>query len=48
VAVLERTDHRLCMPELMPAKLAATAPNGKQAYITRAIAARGGLWGRGL
>jgi hypothetical protein len=27
-AVLERTDHQLCMPELMAAKLAATAPNG--------------------
>jgi hypothetical protein len=26
--VLERTDHQLCMPELMAAKLAATAPNG--------------------
>lgn len=27
-AVLERTDQQLCMPELMAAKLAATAPNG--------------------
>ena len=26
--MLERTDHQLCMPELMAAKLAATAPNG--------------------
>ena len=24
----ERTDHQLCMPELMAAKLAATASNG--------------------
>ena len=26
--MLERTDHQLCMPELMAAKLAAAAPNG--------------------
>jgi hypothetical protein len=25
--MLERTDHQLCMPELMAAKLAAAAPN---------------------
>src|SRR6266550_7183204 len=30
-AVLEHTDHQLCMPELMAAKLAATAPNGGSA-----------------
>jgi hypothetical protein len=32
-AVLERTDHQLCMPELMAAKLAATAPTAVRVRV---------------
>jgi len=48
--VPERTDHQLCMPELMAAKLAATAPNGGSVRVplTSAVTQRDVICRRSL